>query len=156
MAAGLRERERLRDLFGRHVGREVAQRAASALGEVELGGEGRVASVLFVDLEGSTAYATEHDPAEVVAMLNRFFGVVVDEVDERGGLVNKFIGDAVLAVFGAPVELDDHAGRGARRGPGDRRPARRGAARAAASASASRPARWWPATSATRSATSTP
>ncbi len=109
MAAGLRERERLRDLFGRHVGREVAQQAASALGEVELGGEGRVASVLFVDLEGSTAYATEHGPAEVVTMLNRFFGVVVDEVDERGGLVNKFIGDAVLAVFGAPVELDDHA-----------------------------------------------
>ena len=110
MAGGLRERERLRDLFGRHVGREVAQRAASALGEIELGGESRVASVLFVDLEGSTAFATEHNPAEVVAMLNRFFGVVVDEVDERGGLVNKFIGDAVLAVFGAPVELDDHAG----------------------------------------------
>ena len=110
MAGGLRERERLRDLFGRHVGREVAQHAAEALGEVELGGEGRVVSVLFVDLEGSTAYATEHEPAEVVSVLNRFFGVVVDEVDERGGLVNKFVGDAVLAVFGAPVELDDHAG----------------------------------------------
>ena len=89
----------------------LAARSEDKLTELasELGGEGRMASVLFVDLEGSTAYATEHDPGEVVAMLNRFFGVVVDEVDERGGLVNKFIGDAVLAVFGAPVALDDHA-----------------------------------------------
>lgn len=109
MAGGLRERERIRDLFGRHVGHEVAQRAADGLGEIELGGETREVSVLFVDLVGSTTYAEEHPPTEVVAMLNRFFGVVVDEVDERGGLVNKFIGDAVLAVFGAPVEQDDHA-----------------------------------------------
>ncbi|MCF6379207.1 adenylate/guanylate cyclase domain-containing protein [Nocardioides KLBMP 9356] len=111
MATGLREREQLRDLFGRHVGREVAQRAAETAGEVELGGESRTASVLFVDLEGSTTYATEHDPAEVVWVLNRFFAVIVEEVDRRGGLVNKFMGDAVLAVFGAPVPVDDHAGR---------------------------------------------
>lgn len=109
MVQGLRERELIRDLFGRHVGREVA-RAAAELGEVELGGESRTVTVLFVDLTGSTTYATENPPGEVVAMLNRFFGVVVDEVDRRRGLVNKFMGDAVLAVFGAPVDLDDHAG----------------------------------------------
>ena len=110
MVAGLREREQIRDLFGRHVGQEVAA-AAAALGahEIELGGEARVCSVLFVDLVGSTTYATEHGPAEVVAVLNRFFGVVVDEVDRHHGLVNKFIGDAVLAIFGAPVEHADHA-----------------------------------------------
>lgn len=107
MVHGLREREHLRDLFGRHVGQEVA--AAAASGEVELGGETRVASVLFVDLVGSTGFAAERSPAEVVAMLNRFFAVVVDEVDRHHGLVNKFIGDAVLAVFGAPVEVADHA-----------------------------------------------
>lgn len=108
MVHGVREREHLRDLFGRHVGHEVAQ--AAAVGAVELGGESRVVSVLFVDLVGSTTYAAGRSPAEVVAMLNRFFGVVVDEVDRRQGLVNKFIGDAVLAVFGAPVALPDHAG----------------------------------------------
>ena len=107
MVHGLREREHIRDLFGRHVGQEVAQ-AAAELGEVELGGESLQVTVLFVDLVGSTTYATENSPADVVAMLNRFFGVVVDEVDRRHGLVNKFIGDAVLAVFGAPVALDDH------------------------------------------------
>ena len=109
MVAGLREREHIRDLFGRHVGREVAE-AAAELGEVELGGESLQVTVLFVDLVGSTTYATENPPADVVAMLNRFFGVVVDEVDRRHGLVNKFIGDAVLAIFGAPVALDDHPG----------------------------------------------
>jgi len=108
MAQGLREREHIRDIFGRHVGREVAEAASSGL--VELGGETRVVSVVFVDLVGSTTYANEHSPAEVVAVLNRFFGVVVDEVDRHHGLVNKFIGDAVLAIFGAPVELSDHAG----------------------------------------------
>ena len=107
MVHGLREREHLRDLFGRHVGREVAE-AASA-GAIELGGESRVVSVLFVDLVGSTAFAAERSPSEVVHMLNRFFAIVVDEVDRREGLVNKFIGDAVLAIFGAPVELTDHA-----------------------------------------------
>ncbi len=109
MVAGLREREKLRDLFGRHVGRDVAD--AAELGDVELGGETREVSVLFVDLVGSTTLATEREPAEVVELLNRFFRVVVEEVDQRSGLVNKFIGDAVLAVFGAPVELDDHATR---------------------------------------------
>lgn len=109
MVAGLRERERLRDLFGRHVGREVARAAVDR--EVELGGEARVVSVLFVDLLGSTAMAADRDPAEVVDLLNGFFEVVVEEIDRRGGIVNKFMGDAVLAIFGAPVELPDHAGR---------------------------------------------
>lgn len=109
MADGLRERERISDLFGRHVGREVAAQAASAAGDIELGGETRTVSVLFVDLVGSTTYATQHPPEDVVAVLNRFFAVIVEEVDTHGGLVNKFMGDAVLALFGAPVDLDDHA-----------------------------------------------
>lgn len=107
MVRGLREREHIRDLFGRHVGQDVAE--AAAVGNVELGGETRVVSVLFVDLIGSTTLAAERDPGEVVELLNRFFGVVVEEVDRHAGLVNKFIGDAVLAIFGAPVELEDHA-----------------------------------------------
>jgi adenylate cyclase len=111
MVRGLREREKIRDLFGRHVGHEVAEAATSVdTGEISLTGETRVASVVFVDLVGSTGYAASRPPAEVVAVLNRFFGVVVDEVDHHQGLVNKFIGDAVLAVFGAPVDLPDHAG----------------------------------------------
>jgi class 3 adenylate cyclase len=105
MVTGLRERERVRDLFGRHVGREVA-----ALAEQErpkLGGEERHAAVIFVDIIGSTQLVTSRPAVEIVELLNRFFAVIVDEVDRHRGLVNKFEGDAALAVFGAPVSLDN-------------------------------------------------
>ncbi|HEY9305257.1 MAG TPA: adenylate/guanylate cyclase domain-containing protein [Mycobacterium sp.] len=104
MVAGLRERERVRDLFGRHVGREVA--AAAERERPKLGGEERHVAVVFVDITGSTQLVTNHPPAEVVQVLNRFFAVIVDEVDRHCGLVNKFEGDAVLAIFGAPNHLD--------------------------------------------------
>ena len=95
MNDGLREREELRDLFGRHVGEDVA-RAALERG-IELGGEEREVAVLFVDLVGSTSMAAERPPQEVVAMLNEFFGVVVEVVEDHGGWINKFEGDAALA-----------------------------------------------------------
>jgi adenylate cyclase len=108
MVAGLRERERLRDLFGRHVGEHVA-RAALENG-TRLGGEQRDAAVLFVDLIGSTSLASERSPDEVVALLNRFFALVVDSVRIHGGWVNKFEGDGALCVFGAPDDVEDPAG----------------------------------------------
>lgn len=108
MVHGLRERERVRDLFGRHVGREVAALAESE--HPELGGEERHVAVIFVDIIGSTQLVTNRPPGEIVALLNRFFDVIVDEVDKHHGLVNKFEGDAVLAIFGAPVSLEDADG----------------------------------------------
>ncbi len=104
MVAGLRERERVRDLFGRHVGREVA--AAAERDRPKLGGEERHVAVIFVDLIGSTQLVSGRPATEVVAMLNRFFAVIVEEVDRHHGFVNKFEGDAALAVFGAPIHLD--------------------------------------------------
>jgi adenylate cyclase len=101
MVDGLRQRERIRDLFGRHVGREVA--AAAEQQQIALSGEERHVAILFVDIIGSTQIAAKQSPAEVVALLNRFFTVIVDEVNRRRGLVNKFEGDATLAVFGAPA-----------------------------------------------------
>jgi adenylate cyclase len=102
MLTGLRERDRVRDLFGRHVGEEVARSALKR--GLELGGELRDAAVLFVDLIGSTAFVSERNPREVVETLNRFFGIVVEVVTTYGGWVNKFEGDAALCVFGAPSE----------------------------------------------------
>jgi adenylate cyclase len=109
MAAGLRERERLRDLFGSHVGREVAEAALEEEGEVQLGGELREVAVVFVDVIGSTSLASRREPTEVVALLNDFFRLVVDTVEEHGGWVNKFEGDAALCVFGAPNARPDAA-----------------------------------------------
>jgi adenylate cyclase len=105
MVAGLRERERVRDLFGRHVGREVAALAEQV--RPKLGGEERHAAVIFVDIIGSTQLVTGRPAVEVVELLNRFFAVIVDEVDRHHGLLNKFEGDAALAVFGAPVLLEN-------------------------------------------------
>lgn len=110
MVAGLRERERIRDLFGRHVGEDVVRHALEHGGE--LGGEAREAAVLFVDLKGSTTFAAERDPADVVELLNRFFAAVVDVVGAHGGWVNKFQGDGALCAFGVPLAdpaAADHA-----------------------------------------------
>ncbi|ORB83364.1 hypothetical protein B1987_05465 [Mycobacterium kansasii] len=104
MVDGLRERERVRDLFGRHVGREVA--LAAERERPKLGGEERHVAVVFLDIVGSTKLVTSQPPAEVVQLLNRFFAIVVEEVDRHCGLVNKFEGDASLAIFGAPNHLD--------------------------------------------------
>src|ERR1700754_1280400 len=110
MVEGLKERERVRDLFGRYVGREVS--AAVDLRRPKLGGEERHVAVIFVDIIGSTQLVTGRPATDVVDLLNRFFAVIVDEVDRHHGFVNKFEGDAALAVFGAPNHLDnpeDHA-----------------------------------------------
>jgi adenylate cyclase len=109
MVAGLRERELLRDLYGRQVGADVAREAIER--GIALGGETREVSALFVDVVGSTQLAHRESPERVVALLNEFFNVVVTAVHECGGLVNKFEGDAALCVFGAPVPQEDHAAR---------------------------------------------
>ena len=157
MTAGLRERERLRDLFGRHVGRDVASAALENDGEIELGGEVREIAALFVDMIGSTAArAAAARPRSVVTLLNTFFCVVVEVVEEHGGWVNKFEGDAALCVFGAPTPRADAAADALRRrAPPARAPGRRAPAADAAHRRL-RPARPSPATSARRSASSTP
>lgn len=105
MMAESDERRRLRELFGQHVGEDVARRALQY--GTELGGETRYVAVLFVDMVGSTATAAERPPSEVVDLLNEFFRVVVDVVDRHHGFVNKFMGDAALAIFGAPLDRPD-------------------------------------------------
>lgn len=108
MMRGLKERQRVRDIFGRYVGTEVARRALEDV--PELGGEDREVAVLFVDVIGSTTFAVNHTPEEVVEELNRFFEHVVEVVHRNKGVINKFQGDAALAVFGAPIPLSDATG----------------------------------------------
>lgn len=108
MVQGLKEREELRDLFGRQVGEDVARQALER--GITLGGEELDVAVLFIDLVGSTELAHRRSPAEVVELLNEFFDVVVDVVAAHGGTVNKFVGDEALVVFGAPLPHDDAAG----------------------------------------------
>jgi adenylate cyclase len=107
MLEGLRERARLADLFGRHVGFEVAKRAIE--NGVALGGTLRDMSILFVDLIGSTGLAQRRPPDEVVALLNDFFGVIVTVIEQNHGYINRFDGDGALCVFGAPEDDPLHA-----------------------------------------------
>ncbi|WP_174552914.1 adenylate/guanylate cyclase domain-containing protein [Nocardia amamiensis] len=99
------KRRELQELFGQHVGEDVARRALDY--GTELGGETRFVAVLFVDMVGSTATAAERPPTEVVSLLNEFFRIVVDVIDRHHGFVNKFVGDAALAIFGAPLDRPD-------------------------------------------------
>ncbi|MBV9605051.1 MAG: adenylate/guanylate cyclase domain-containing protein [Solirubrobacterales bacterium] len=105
MADGLRERERIRDLFGRQVGEDVARLALSQ--GVQLGGEEREIAAVFIDMAGFTPLALAVSPGEVVRLLNRFFRVVIEVVEDENGMVNKFEGDAALCVFGAPVSREN-------------------------------------------------
>lgn len=106
MVEGLRERQRIQDLFGRQVGEAVARRALAD--GAALGGEVRDVSALFVDVIGSTGLAQRLEPEQVVALLNRFFGTVVSTAAAEGGWVNKFAGDGALCIFGAPETMPDH------------------------------------------------
>ena len=108
MVDGLAERERVRGLFERHVGSTVAEHAL-ARGDEMSGATTPSVGVLFVDITGSTMMGAHLDPEAVAGLLNRFFTVVAEVIDEHGGFINKFEGDAALAVFGAPVAVADAA-----------------------------------------------
>lgn len=107
MVSGLEERERMRELFARHVGDTVAAQALEH--GAGMRGTNADVGVLFVDIIGSTAIAAQQDPNATADLLNEFFTIVADVVDSHSGFVNKFEGDAALAVFGAPVSLDNPA-----------------------------------------------
>ncbi|MTD46601.1 HAMP domain-containing protein [Conexibacter sp. W3-3-2] len=109
MVAGLRERERLHGALAAFVDPQLTDRVL-AEGH-ELPGEEVEVSVLFLDIRGFTQFAERASAAEVVARLNDFYGVVVPELLAHGGHVNAFMGDGLLAVFGAPTPLPDHADR---------------------------------------------
>jgi class 3 adenylate cyclase len=109
MAAGLEERERLREAFGAFVDPALGERILQE--GTDLAGEEVDLSVLFLDVRGFTTLAERADARDVVARLNALYDVVVPIVLAHGGHANKFIGDGMLAVFGAPERHADHADR---------------------------------------------
>jgi len=109
MVSGLNDRERMRDLFGRYLSREVSEAVLS--GRVSLTGERKTITCLYVDMRGSTAFAEKHAPEDVIAALNQYFEVIILATETHGGIVNRFVGDEAVCVFGAPTEYRDHADR---------------------------------------------
>ncbi|MBN1241245.1 MAG: HAMP domain-containing protein [Spirochaetales bacterium] len=101
MCRGLAEREKIKDAFGRFVNKTVAELAMK--GELRLGGERRVATVLFSDIRSFTAISETMQPERVVGFLNRYLSRMVSCVEATGGTVDKFVGDAIMAIWGVPV-----------------------------------------------------
>lgn len=106
MVKGLKEKEFIKETFGRVV--DPAVRDHLLEGNIDLGGQNSIATVLFCDIRGFTTLSENLEAQTIVEVLNRYFTVVNKAIVEEGGLVNKFVGDAVLAIFGVPVKQSDH------------------------------------------------
>jgi adenylate cyclase len=111
MARSLREKEMIKRAFTRYVAREVVQEILKDPEHAMLTGERREATVLFCDIRGFTSLSEQLTPEQVVSLLNEFYMLMVETIFKQEGTLDKFLGDAVMAVFGAPNAYPDHAAR---------------------------------------------
>jgi len=107
MVDGLKERDKVKNLFNKFHGTGIANKLIS--GEMKLGGEQREATVFFSDIRDFTSFSEKVQPHEVVAMLNEYFKIMVGIIAKNNGVVDKFIGDAIMAVWGAPESFGNDA-----------------------------------------------
>jgi class 3 adenylate cyclase len=107
MAIELNERARLRELFGAYMTPEVAHTLLAKGASLEGRTEKRYCAIQFVDIRGFTRFSSERPPDVVLDVLNRLLAVAADAITESGGTVNKYLGDGLLAVFGAPQPLEN-------------------------------------------------
>lgn len=108
MTEGLKERDKVKNLFSKFHGSSVAEDLIN--NDIGVGGQSKEVVVFFSDIRGFTAFSEKRSPEEVVEMLNEYFAVMVNIINTHGGVVDKFIGDAIMAVWGAPQasERDAH------------------------------------------------
>jgi adenylate cyclase len=106
-----RERAWLKRAFQQYVPHDVVERIADDPQALVFGGERRHLTVLFTDLRDFTTYSEEHEPEEIVEILREYLTAMVDIIFKHGGTVDKFIGDSILGIFGAPLHYPDHAAR---------------------------------------------
>jgi adenylate cyclase len=99
----------IRAAFGRYLTDEVVEQLLDSPTGLALGGDLHELTILFADLRGFTPLAEQLSPTEVVRLVNNFFGVMTDVIGVHGGTINEFFGDGILAFFGAPVPMENHA-----------------------------------------------
>ena len=103
------EKQHIKDLFGRFVAPEVVNEIIAGGVDIQLGGVVKEVSALFVDIRGFTAFSEANPPEKVVDMINRYLGLTSTSIQKNSGTIDKFIGDATMALFNAPNNVPDHA-----------------------------------------------
>jgi class 3 adenylate cyclase len=109
-----RRRRRVQNAFGHYLAPTIVDQLTESDTPLRLGGEERDITVMFADLSGFTALSGKVGPSELMAVTNSYLGILVNAVESTGGYVDKFIGDAVMGIWGAPAPERDHAARAAR------------------------------------------
>jgi adenylate cyclase len=106
-----RERRRLRSAFAHYVAPVVVEEIVKDPTRLELGGEEKVLTVLFSDLEGFTSYSEHYSPQQMIEILSEYYARMTERVFFRSGTLKEYVGDELMAIFGAPIDQDDHAER---------------------------------------------
>jgi class 3 adenylate cyclase len=108
MTEGLKDRERIKDTFGRYLTQEVVKRLLDSKDGLKLGGEIRKISMMMSDLRGFTSLTSSMNPEDVITFLNRYLGKMLEIILDHHGIIDEIIGDGILAFFGAPETLENH------------------------------------------------
>jgi class 3 adenylate cyclase len=111
MVEGLKQRDFIRDTFGRYLTKEVVHRLLESKDGLKLGGEAREITLMMSDLRGFTALTSHMSPEQIIAFLNRYLASMVEILLDHMGVIDEIIGDGILAFFGAPEPLEDHPAR---------------------------------------------
>lgn len=119
MIRGLAERERVREMFGKYITPQIRDKILS--GEIPLDGERTTATMLFSDLRDFSRFVENHSPEAVILSMREYFTAMEETIRDHGGLILQYVGDEIEAVFGVPIETDDHADRAVRAALGMRR-----------------------------------
>jgi adenylate cyclase len=103
----LRDRDKIRGVLNKVVSKEISEEILK--GRIELGGEERTITILFSDIRGFTHLSENLDPRLLIGMLNDYMTQMCRIIDETHGVVDKFVGDEIMALYGAPLQLEQHA-----------------------------------------------
>jgi adenylate cyclase len=106
-----RERQKIKGAFGHYVSPVVIDEMLKDPSRLQLGGEEKVLTVLFSDLQGFTAASERYTPHEMIGLLSEYYARMTEQIFEHGGMLKEYVGDELMAIFGAPVDQPDHAQR---------------------------------------------
>jgi adenylate cyclase len=104
-----RERRKIKGAFDHYVSPVVVEQMLKDPSKLKLGGEEKVLTVLFSDLQGFTSFSEKSTPQEMIQLLSEYYARMTEHIFERGGMLKEYVGDELMAIFGAPVEQEDHA-----------------------------------------------